>query len=69
MDPGIFKQWIANFRDIATAGIGIYMLYHETQLLVPNYLIIGAGLSLVGVPAALKLDGIRKGKTDDEAKS
>lgn len=38
------------------------MLYHEAQLAIPNYLIIGAGLSLVGVPAVFKVDSLRRGK-------
>jgi hypothetical protein len=69
MDPAVFKEWIANFRDIATAAIGIYMLYHESQLAIPNYLIIGAGLSLVGVPAVLKVDGIRRKGSNGSSES
>lgn len=65
MDPKVFKEWVSNFRDIATAALGSYMLYHEAQLPIPNYLIIGAGLTLVGAPAVLKVDKIRRGKPDD----
>lgn len=74
MDPGVFREWISNFRDIGAAAVGIYMLYHEAQLAIPNYLIIGAGLSLVGVPAVFKVDSLRRGKyakkdSDDDADS
>lgn len=45
-------------RDLILSTLGIFMLVHETLSGSPQPLIVGAGLVLLGLPPALRLDEI-----------
>ena len=47
-------------RDVLLAGVGIFMLVHETLASSPNELILGAALVLLGLPATLRFDESRR---------
>ena len=52
-----WDAWIRIFRDVAVAVVGIFMLVYETVFAPnPNVELIGAGLALLGLPPALRLD-------------
>lgn len=56
-DPEKVNVWIKIIRDILTSCLGGFMLYYETvKVISPNYLIMFAGLTLVGSPVLLRLD-------------
>lgn len=52
---GLPAFWKAG-RDIVLAAAGLFMLVHETLSNTPEPVIIGAGLILLGLPPALRLD-------------
>lgn len=62
--PDEYRAWIGVLRDAALIVVGIFMLIYETAFVVPNPYIIGAGLTALGLPAALRLEVKRK--PDDE---
>jgi hypothetical protein len=59
-------QWI--FRDTVITTLAAFMLIFETVFAAsPNVYIIGAGLTLLGIPPALRLDSWRRRRHwDDE---
>ncbi len=55
--PDEYRIWIGITRDAALVLVGIFMLVYETVLVhAPNPYIIGAGLTALGLPSALRLD-------------
>lgn len=66
MTPERVGAWQAIFRDVVITILAAFMLVFETVFAaVPNAYIIGAGITLLGVPAALRLDSFRR-KADRE---
>jgi hypothetical protein len=66
MTPEAIRQWQAIFRDIVITLVAAFLLVYEAVVVVtPNPYIIGAGVTLLGAPAALRLDKGRRGKTGD----
>lgn len=63
--PDEYRVWIGITRDAALVAVGIFMLVYETILVrAPNPYIIGAGLTALGLPSALRLD-LRKKPGED----
>ena len=68
MTPEALRQWQAIFRDTVITVLAAFMLVFETVFAdSPNAYIIGAGLTLLGIPPALRLDTWRR-KADESAK-
>ncbi len=66
MSPEDFKAWQGIFRDLVITFLATFMLVYETVFIPnPNAYVIGAGLTLLGIPPALRLDKFRK-KTNGE---
>lgn len=62
--PEEYRTWIGITRDAVLVLIGAFMLIYETLFaVVPNPYIIGAGLTALGLPSALRLD-LRKNSGD-----
>lgn len=56
-DPEIVRAWIRIVRDTLIVIIGGFMLIWQTVIAAePNPLLVGAGLVLLGLPPALRLD-------------
>lgn len=54
-------------RDLAIVAVALFMLVHETTFSVsPNPYVIGAGLTLLGVPPALRIDRRRRPDNDED---
>ena len=67
MTPEGARQWQAIFRDFVITALATFMLVYETVFVrEPNAYIIGAALTLVGIPPALRLDSWRR-KADEAA--
>ena len=67
MSPDEVRAWQAIFRDIVITLVAAFMLLYETIVVDdPNVYIIGAGLTLLGVPAAIRLDSIRRRGSGEE---
>lgn len=65
MSPEAARQWQAIFRDLVITLLATFMLLYETVFAKePNAYIIGAGLTLMGAPFAIRLDTWRR-KADD----
>lgn len=61
VDPDALKAWQSIFRDIVITLVAAFMLIYETVFIQqPNPYVIGAGLTLLGVPPALRLDRLRR---------
>lgn len=59
--PEALADWVTVFRDLVMVVLAAFILSYETVLIDnPNPLLIGAGLSLLGVPAALRVDASRR---------
>lgn len=59
--PDEYRAWIGIVRDACLVVIGVFMLVYETVLVPnPNPYIIGAGLTALGLPSAIRLDARRK---------
>ena len=67
MDPVDWEAWVRVTRDVAIVVVGAFILIYETVVAVtPSIELIGAGLGLLGAPAALRLDLRRNGKTKED---
>jgi hypothetical protein len=69
VDPENLSPWIPIVRDIAIVLLAAFMLVFATVWIkdpTPLAVIIGGGLSLLGVPAALRLDALRKKQNGQE---
>lgn len=61
MTPDDVRAWQSIFRDIVITVLAAFMLVFETVFAVdPNVYVIGAGLTLLGLPPALRLDTWRR---------
>lgn len=61
MDPDALKAWQSIFRDVVITLVAAFMLVYETVVApAPNPYLIGAGLTLLGIPPALRIDRSRK---------
>lgn len=66
MTPEALKAWQGIFRDVVITLVAAFMLVFETVFAAaPNAYILGAGLTLLGIPPALRLDRSRKNHGDD----
>ena len=62
VDPNVARQWVRIFRDVAITTVAAFMLIYETVVVkAPNVYIVGAGLTLLGIPPALRLDYFLRG--------
>lgn len=67
MTPQQIRAWQAIARDIVITVVATFMLIFETVgSESPNPYIIGAGLTLLGIPPALRIDRARRSNTDDD---
>lgn len=65
--PDDYRAWIGVVRDALIVGVGAFMLVFETVFAhAPNPYLIGAGLTALGLPAAIRLDLGRKTKSEAE---
>lgn len=61
MSPDTFKAWQPVFRDFVIVLVASFILLHETLVSPdPNGYLIGAGLTLLGAPAALRADALKR---------
>ncbi len=65
MDPDVLAAWTSILRDFVIVFLAAFMLVYETVWVTPNAYIVGAGLALLGVPPALRLDSRRREKKRD----
>lgn len=68
MTPDVIRVWQGIFRDTVITLLAAFMLVFETVVVAaPNPYIVGAGLTLLGIPPALRLDNKRRHRnvTDD----
>jgi hypothetical protein len=69
MSPETVRAWQRILRDVVIVAVGAFMLIHETVTKdVPNPYIIAAGLTMLGLPPALRFDEWRRGGSDDNGK-
>lgn len=71
MQPENLTLWIPIFRDIMIVLLATFILFYQTVWVTePNPYLIGAALTLLGAPAAIRVDALRrKGngeKNDDD---
>jgi hypothetical protein len=62
VDPDVLRAWQTIFRDFVIVLLAAFMLIYETVWVTPNAYIVGAGLTLLGIPPALRLDRRRRDK-------
>ena len=68
VDPTIARAWIRIVRDMAVTFVASFMLIYETVVIAnPNAYIIGAGLTLLGIPPVLRLDEYYRARGGPEA--
>lgn len=61
MTPEALKEWQAIFRDVVVVVLAAFMLTYETVVAeTPNAYLVGAGLTLLGIPAAVRADAWRR---------
>jgi uncharacterized membrane protein YdjX (TVP38/TMEM64 family) len=54
-DPEVVRQWIRISRDAAIVIVGTFMLIWQTVFAtIPNPMLVGAGLVLLGLPPTLR---------------
>jgi hypothetical protein len=59
LDPKAAREWTRIARDIVILFVAAFMLIYETIVVQsPNLYVLGAGLTLLGIPPALRLDSI-----------
>lgn len=59
--PDEYRAWIGITRDAIIVVVGTFMLIYETVFVPnPNAFVIGAGLTALGLPAAIRLDTWKK---------
>jgi hypothetical protein len=65
--PEQFRAWQAIVRDAFIMVLGGFLLVWQCVMTVePNIYVIGAGVTLLGVPAATRLDNLRRKGSGDE---
>jgi len=66
VDPRLAREWVRIFRDVAIVCTASFMLVFETVVVqAPNPYIVGAGLTLLGIPPALRLDAFFRPRPDE----
>lgn len=66
MTPQQWRTWQGIFRDVTITLVAAFMLVYETVVATdPNAYVLGAGLTLLGIPPALRLDR-RRGRNGDD---
>jgi hypothetical protein len=66
LNPDAVNAWLTILRDIVITLVAAFMLIYDTVVkTTPNPYIIGGGLTLLGVPPALRLDRLRRTKNGD----
>lgn len=61
-----WRVWQTIFRDVTITLVAAFMLIFETVVSHdPNAYIVGAGLTLLGIPPALRLDRKRRDHDED----
>jgi hypothetical protein len=61
LNPDAVNAWLSILRDVVITMVAAFMLIYETVVkATPNPYIIGAGLTLLGVPPAIRLDRLRR---------
>lgn len=60
MERKAVAEWQSILRDIAITVVGSFMLIFDTAFATPNALVLGAGASLLSLPAALRVDAARR---------
>lgn len=61
MTPAQIRAWQTIFRDVVITLVASFMLLYETiAVQSPNALVIGGGLTLLGIPPFLRLDAHRR---------
>jgi hypothetical protein len=67
MTPEAVRAWQYIFRDLVITLLAAFILTYETVFVrSPSPYLIGAGLTLLGIPPALRLDEVRRRKVDPE---
>lgn len=67
MTPETLSAWLPHIRDSVIIVIAAFMLIYEVVFKTdPNPYVIGAGLTLLGVPSALRIDAKRSSKRDED---
>lgn len=67
MRPEDLNQWVAIFRDVVIVLLAAFILSYETVLISnPNPLLVGAGLTLLGFPAAWRIDSMRRSRRNGD---
>lgn len=62
-----WRAWQAIFRDVTITLTAAFMLVYETVVVEsPNAYIVGAGLTLLGIPPALRLDRRRRSAGEED---
>ena len=64
MTPTAVRQWQGIVRDFVCLTVGASILIFETLKRSPDPLMVGAGLTLVGIPPVLRLDRSRSEEED-----
>jgi len=68
LNPDAVTAWLSILRDIVITLVAAFMLIYDTVVkATPNPYIIGGGLTLLGVPPALRLDSLRRTKANGDA--
>lgn len=61
------RAWQAIFRDVVITLVAAFMLLYETVFVAsPNAVVIGGGLTLLGIPPFLRLDARRRSNGDEQ---
>lgn len=59
-------QWVPIFRDLVIVVLAAFILVFETVITGnPNPYLVGAALTLLGAPAAIRVDALRRKSGDD----
>jgi hypothetical protein len=67
LTPEQLRTWQNIFRDVTITVLAAFMLVYETVFTQnPNPYLIGAGLTLLGIPPALRLDHRRNRDTHED---
>lgn len=67
MTPEEVRAWMDIFRDVLICSVATFMLvWSVVAVQAPNPYVLGAGLTLFGIPPALRLDKARRSRTVED---